>query len=61
MSLFLDAGKVTDRFSDLDLTHLKQSYGVGVSFHTFDATVMRVELARTGEGNALVLSFSPSF
>ncbi|MEO8070374.1 MAG: BamA/TamA family outer membrane protein, partial [Acidobacteriota bacterium] len=61
MALFLDAGKVEDRLQDLDLTGLKTSYGIGASFHTPGATVMRFEVARTQEGTSLLWSFGPSF
>jgi hemolysin activation/secretion protein len=61
MALFLDAGKVTARPGDLDLQHLKKTYGIGASLHTFTTTVMRVEVARTVEGTTLGVSFSPSF
>ena len=61
MALFLDAGKVAPRLSELDLRGLATSYGVGISLHTPISTVTRIELARTREGNSLVFSFSPSF
>jgi len=61
MALFADAGKVADRFADLDVSGLKTAYGVGVSFHTPSSTVMRVDLARTREGNSVHVSFGPSF
>jgi len=61
MAIFLDAGKVAARFSDLDLRGLKTSYGLGVTFHAFERTALRAEIARTREGNSLVLGFSPSF
>jgi len=61
MALFLDAGKVAARASDLDLSGLKKVYGIGFSIHTLTSTVTRIELARTPEGNSLGFSFSPSF
>ena len=61
MALFADAGKVAARFSDLDLHDLKQSYGIGLTLHTLNRTVTRIELARTREGMGLSFSFSPSF
>jgi hypothetical protein len=61
MALFMDAGKVAARSGDLDLAHLTATYGIGASFHTEKTTIMRIELARTREGNSLVLSFGPSF
>jgi Omp85 superfamily domain len=62
MALFLDAGKVADRRSELDLHELKTSYGLGVRFHAPSATALRVEIARTpGEGTGIVFAFGPAF
>jgi AAA family ATP:ADP antiporter len=61
MALFIDAGHVAPRFKSLDLSEFRKTYGLGMSFHTPVSTVTRVELARTREGNSLVVSFSPSF
>jgi hypothetical protein len=62
MALFLDAGKVVPRWSDLGLEGLKRSYGIGIRFHTPVATVIRMELARTStEGMGLLFAFGPSF
>jgi hypothetical protein len=60
-AVFMDAGKVTPRPSDLDLKNLKSDYGIGVRFHGPFATPLRVEVARSNEGLALVLSASPVF
>ena len=61
MALFADAGKVAARFQDLDLRDLKKTYGIGLTLHTPNRTLTRIELARTGEGMGLSFSFSPSF
>ena len=61
MALFVDAGQVAPRFSDLDLKKFRKTYGVGMSFHTPISTVTRIEVARTREATSLVFSFSPSF
>ncbi|RPI54207.1 MAG: hypothetical protein EHM55_11500 [Acidobacteria bacterium] len=61
MALFIDAGRVAPRFADLDINEFRKTYGLGMSFHTPVSTVTRIEVARTGEGTALVFSFSPSF
>jgi len=61
MALFVDAGQVAPRFSSLDFGDFKKTYGLGMTFHTPVSTVTRIEIARTGEGTALVFSFSPSF
>jgi AAA family ATP:ADP antiporter len=61
MALFADAGKVADRFGGLDLQDLKTSTGIGMTLHTLNRTITRIELARTREGMGLSFSFSPSF
>jgi outer membrane translocation and assembly module TamA len=61
MALFLDAGKVVAEHSDVDLEKLRTTYGIGVRFHTPAATVMRIEIAHTHEGNGLIFAFGPSF
>ena len=38
MALFIDAGQVAPRFSDLDGRTFKKSYGVGMSLHTPTST-----------------------
>jgi len=61
MAVFMDAGTVASRFTDLDMGRLVTTHGIGVSFHTTNATVLRVEAARSAEGPGLLFSFSPSF
>jgi AAA family ATP:ADP antiporter len=61
VALFLDAGKVSPRASDLTAGSFTKTYGVGVTLHTFTSTFARMEVARTPEGTSLVLSFGPSF
>ena len=58
---FVDAGKVTNRTSDLDLRDLKTDYGFGVRFHAPLVTVLRVDVARSNEGTRLVFAASPAF
>jgi outer membrane protein assembly factor BamA len=60
-AVFYDAGKVTERTSDLDLKHLKSDYGFGVRFHAPLVTVLRVDVARSNEGTRLVFAAGPSF
>jgi hypothetical protein len=60
-AVFVDAGKVTDRWSDIDLNGLKSDYGIGVRMHGPAATPLRIELARSNEGLAIVFSSSASF
>lgn len=47
-AVFVDAGNVAARFSDLDLG--KRSYGAGLRFHNVRQTFARVDVARGGEG-----------
>ena len=61
MALFVDAGKVAARARDLDLRGLTTTYGIGISIHTPTSTAVRIEVARTPDGNSLVLAFGPSF
>jgi len=61
MALFMDSGTVAARVSDLNWRDMKQSYGVGLTLHTFTSTVTRLELARTDDGVSLGISFSPNF
>jgi outer membrane protein assembly factor BamA len=61
MALFMDAGMVAPRFSDIDVQEFRKTYGIGMSFHTPISTVTRIEVARTSEATSLVFSFSPSF
>jgi hypothetical protein len=61
MALFLDAGQVASRAADFGISRFTKTYGVGLTLHTLTASVTRINLARTAEGNSLVFSFSPSF
>jgi outer membrane translocation and assembly module TamA len=61
LAFFYDTGKVTPRRSDLDLTALKNDGGVGVRFHGPFATPLRIELAKSRDGLALVFAASPAF
>ena len=56
MALFSDAGKVTARRGDLDLDGLKSDFGLGFRLHGPLATPLRIELAKSNEGLALVFS-----
>lgn len=60
-AVFLDAGKVAARTSDLDLQHLKTDYGFGVRFHAPLATALRLDVARSSDGTRIAFSASPTF
>jgi outer membrane translocation and assembly module TamA len=62
MAAFVDAGKVTARASDLNDFHdMKKNYGLGFRVHGPASTPLRVELAKSNEGLALVFSAKASF
>jgi hypothetical protein len=61
-TVFVDAGKVAARRSDLDLTSLKTDYGFSVSAMSRDATVVRVDVGLGGgEGTRIFLSVGQIF
>lgn len=60
-AVFYDAGKVAARPGDLDFDGLQHDYGFGARFHTPFQTVLRVEVARSGERTRLVVSTTPVF
>jgi hypothetical protein len=61
MALFYDAGRVAARRSDLTDGPLKSDYGVGFRLHGPYATPLRVELAKSNEGLAIVFSAKAAF
>jgi hypothetical protein len=61
MALFYDAGRVSASRSDLTSGPLKSDYGLGFRFHSAANTPLRIELARSNEGLALVFSSKASF
>ena len=61
MAFFYDAGRVSARRSDLFDGHLKSDYGVGFRLHGRYATPLRLELAHSNEGLALVFSAKAPF
>jgi len=60
VALFYDAGKVTARRSDLDLDGLKKDYGIGFRLHG-RWRPLRIELAKSNEGLALVFAAHAAF
>jgi len=60
-AFFYDAGKVTRRISDLDLSGLKENYGIGFRLHGPAATPLRIDIARGNEGLRVVFAASSSF
>jgi hypothetical protein len=60
-AVFYDAGKVAARPTGLDLRGLKSDYGFGLRFHGPLATPLRVEMARSREGLAIIFASSATF
>ena len=60
-ALFVDAGKVAARRSDLDLSDLEASYGIGFRFHTTTRFILRLDLAKSREGFIPFLRFDHVF
>jgi hypothetical protein len=60
-AVFYDAGKVGPRTSDLDLQGLHHDVGIGFRFHSIDAPVLRVDVAKGSEGLRLVVVASHVF
>ncbi len=61
VALFYDAGKVAERRADLDFKQLNKDYGVGFRVHTFAATPIRVDFARSTEGFQVAFAASAVF
>ena len=60
-AVFFDAGKVEARRGDLNLEGLKSNYGIGFRLHGPFVTPVRIELARSNEGIAIVFGASAAF
>jgi len=60
-AIFYDAGKVEARRADLNLDGLKSNYGIGFRLHGPFVTPVRIELARSNEGLAIVFGASAAF
>ncbi|HKW00171.1 MAG TPA: BamA/TamA family outer membrane protein [Vicinamibacterales bacterium] len=61
MALFMDAGKVAARRTDLDLNGLMHDVGLGFRLHGRIATPLRIEFTHGREGFGLVLAASEVF
>lgn len=55
-AVFYDTGKVAARTSDLDFTGMRHDVGVGFRFHGPDATLLRLDVARSREGTRIVFA-----
>lgn len=56
MAVFVDAGKVAPRRSDLDLASLETDWGIGIRIHGPGFTALRMEVAKSREGWRAVLA-----
>jgi hemolysin activation/secretion protein len=61
MAVFYDAGKVMARRAEISLDGLKDDFGLGFRLHGLAATPLRIELAKSNEGLALVFSSKAAF
>lgn len=61
LAFFYDAGKVAARRSDLGLSGLRDSYGIGLRLHTSETTPVRVDVARGREGFRVALAAVAAF
>jgi hypothetical protein len=61
LAAFYDAGKVFSDRSNLNLEHLEKSIGGGVRFKTPRAVILRLDYARSREGNRAYFKFGPAF
>lgn len=61
MALFYDAGRVAAETGDLTDAPLKSDYGLGFRVHSPLATPLRIELAKSNEGLAIVFSAKAPF
>jgi hypothetical protein len=60
-AVFADAGKVASRVADLDLRHLKTSYGAGLRVHNATATLLRLDVGHSVEGWRVFIKVSDPF
>jgi hypothetical protein len=60
-AVFADAGKVASRVGDLDLHHLKTSYGAGLRVHNATATLVRLDVGHSIEGWRIFIKVSDPF
>jgi outer membrane protein assembly factor BamA len=60
-AVFYDTGKVSAHTRDLDLSGLKDDYGLGFRFHGPLATPLRIDFAKSHEGLSIVFSSSAVF
>ena len=60
-ALFYDAGTVASSAQALSMRHAHTDYGAGVRLHSTTRTLVRLDLARSREGNRVIFSFTAPF
>lgn len=60
-ALFVDAGTVAARRSDLSVSDMEVTYGIGFRFHSNSAVIGRLDLAFSKEGFVPLLRFEHAF
>ncbi len=60
-ALFVDSGQVAARSSDMKLSDLRTDYGVGFRVKTWEAVVLRMDLAWSDEGTRFLFRFSQAW
>jgi outer membrane protein assembly factor BamA len=61
LALFIDAGQVAPRLTDIDFADLQKSYGFGFRFNTSKSVFMRVDVGLSKEGRQVFLKFNRAF
>ena len=58
---YVDAGQVAARTADLSLSELRTSYGVGLRIKSWQAVMIRMDLAWSEEGTRFLFRFSQAW
>jgi hemolysin activation/secretion protein len=61
MALFVDAGKVFDRRSQLNFAHLEKSVGFGFRFNVLNQVFLRTDVGFSREGFQVWFKFNDAF
>ncbi len=61
LAVFYDTGKVFSQRSDFKFDNMEKSVGGGIRFKTPRATILRIDMGRSREGNRFFFKFGPSF
>lgn len=61
LAIFYDTGKVFSRRKDFKFDNMEKSIGGGIRFKAPLATILRIDMGRSDEGNRFFFKFGPSF